>query len=65
MFGGRPRLPAFIPVAVVENAASVSARPASGVIEIEFAGGTRLRITGAVEPTALATVVAALMKPPA
>ncbi len=67
IFGRRPRLPAFTPVAVVEGptspeAAQVSARPTTGVIEIEFAGGTRVRVTGTVEPSTLASVVAALVK---
>src|SRR5438034_8783098 len=52
---------AFSPVAVLPEPAS-AARPASqetaGVIEIEFAGGGRMRITGAVE----ASTISALMK---
>ena len=65
MFGRRPRLPAFTPVAVVESAATpeappISARAAIGVIEIEFSGGARVRITGTVESSTLASVVAAL-----
>ena len=70
IFGRRPRLPAFTPVAVVENAAKpetppISARPATGVIEIEFVGGVRVRVTGTVESSMLASVVAALVDRPA
>jgi transposase len=70
IFGRRARLPSFTPVAVVENAATpeapaISARAAPGVIEIEFAGGTRVRVTGTVESSTLASVVAALMDRPA
>jgi transposase len=32
----------------------------SGVIEVEFANGSRMRITGAVDPTALAATVSTL-----
>jgi hypothetical protein len=65
MFGCRPRLPAFAPVSVVGTAAAperppIPAKPVSGVIEIEFAGGTRVRVTGTVEASALASVIAAL-----
>jgi transposase len=65
MFGCQPQLPAFTPVAVVENAAvaaatTAPARPAAGVIEIELAGGARVRVTGAVEASLLASVIAAL-----
>jgi transposase len=34
----------------------------SGAIEIEFAGGARLRITGSVDPTALQVTLVALTK---
>jgi transposase len=67
MFGHRPRLPAFTPLAVVESAAApeappISARPASGVIEIELGSGARVRVIGTVEPGTLAAVVAALLE---
>jgi transposase len=56
-----PQQPSFSPLAVLPEPAAPS-RPAlaetTGVIEIEFAGGDRMRITGAVE----AATVAALMK---
>ena len=52
--------PAFSPVAVLPASAvpSPPALPETGVIEIEFAGGGRMRIMGAVE----ASTVSALMK---
>ncbi len=66
MFGRRPRLPAFTPVALAANAAtpeapSIAARPATGVIEIELSGGMRVRVTGTVEPNTLASVLGALV----
>jgi len=51
--------PAFSPVAVLAEPGGASPAPeTAGVIEIEFAGGGRMRITGAVE----ASTVSALMK---
>jgi transposase len=54
----------FVPALVVpesEPAVSVAALSAAGgMIEIEFASGARMRITGAVDATALTTAVAAL-----
>jgi transposase len=53
----------FAPVAVVPEQLAVAApvqSAASGVIEIELASGTRLRITGAVEPATVSAVLAAL-----
>ena len=35
--------------------------PVPGLIEVEFANGSRMRITGAVDPATLAAAVAALM----
>jgi transposase len=51
--------PAF---AAVRVAAEPAARtlPGAGLIEIEFATGTRMRVTGAVDATALTAAVAAL-----
>ncbi len=37
------------------------ALPAPGLMEIEFASGTRMRVTGAVDPAALTAAVAALV----
>lgn len=54
----------FVPAVVVpdcEAARSAQAGSASaGTIEIEFASGARMRITGAVDPTALKAAVEAL-----
>ena len=51
----------FAAVMVAEPAlAAPAAAAASGVIEIEFASGARLRITGAVEPATASAVVAAV-----
>jgi transposase len=51
----------FTAVAVSPAPVSVPSLPAlSGVIEIEFAGGARLRITGAVDAATLSAAVAAL-----
>ena len=52
----------FVPAMVVaEPAAPVPANmAASGVIEIEFASGVRMRITGAVDVGTLSAAVAAL-----
>jgi transposase len=38
------------------------ASPSAGIIEIEFAGGTRLRISGAVETDVVSAVLTALQK---
>lgn len=50
--------------AAVQIAAEPEARLAtpSGMIEIELASGTRVRITGAADPAAVTTVMAALAK---
>jgi transposase len=51
----------FAAVTVSPEPVSVPALPAApGVIEIEFAGGARLRITGAVDAATLSAAVAAL-----
>jgi transposase len=34
--------------------------PAHGLIEVEFANGSRMRITGAIDPTMLTTTIAML-----
>ena len=46
--------------AVTIAAAAVPSVTAAGMMEIEFASGARLRITGAVEPATVSAVVAAL-----
>ena len=72
-FGPQPRLPAFMPVTVAaEEPASPedvpepapAAAPPPGVVEIEFTTA-RLRLTGAVDPVTIATVIAALTGRPA
>ena len=53
----------FVPAMVVPELEAVSAPAGSaggGVIEIEFAAGTRLRITGAVDATTLTAALATL-----
>jgi transposase len=51
----------FSPVAVVSDAGGVSAA-APSAIEIEFAGGARMRITGAADLAIVSALVAALAK---
>jgi len=48
----------FAPVAVVPDAAA----QASSTIEVELAGGTRIRITGAVDPAVVSALIAGLAK---
>ncbi len=48
----------FAAVRVAEPVLTALAAP--GLMEIEFASGTRMRITGAVDPAALTAAVAAL-----
>jgi len=53
----------FAPVAVTPDAEAISTavRPvAAGVIEIEFATGTRMRICGAADPSTVRAMVTAL-----
>ena len=77
MFGALPRVPAFTPVAILPDAVSASAPAAApsgsegasaaamGVIEVEFAGGERMRITGAVDTAVVPAALAALRGRPA
>ena len=51
--------PGFTAVRVTAEAGSVGP-PGAGVIEIEFAGGARMRIMGAAEPATVTAVVRAL-----
>ena len=51
----------FSPVAIVPDAASAPTATRS-TIEIEFAGGTRMRITGAADPATVSALVATLAK---
>jgi transposase len=48
--------PAFSPVAVM------SAPAASSMIEVEFASGARMRITGTADPAAISAIIKALAK---
>jgi transposase len=50
----------FAPVAIVPDAAAAAA--ATSTIEIELAGGTRMRITGAADPAIVSVLIAALAK---
>jgi transposase len=50
--------PGFAAVTIAPAAAAPMA--AAGVMEIEFASGARVRITGAVEPATVSAVIAAL-----
>ncbi|MGY3487657.1 transposase [Bradyrhizobium sp. USDA 4011] len=54
--------PGFVPTMVVAEPTPCPVAPASsgGAIEIEFASGTRMRITGAVDAATLKAAVAAL-----
>lgn len=75
MFGTLPRVPAFTPVAVLPDPVSAPAAAPSGsegasdavmgVIEVEFAGGERMRITGAVDAAVVTAALAALRGRPA
>jgi transposase len=58
--GTADRAVSFAAVTVAAEPASASPAPAPGLIEIEFACGARLRISGAVEPATAAAVVAAV-----
>jgi transposase len=56
-------MPAFSPVAVLPEPGVAPALPESaGVIEIEFAGGGRMRITGVVEASTVTALMKALSK---
>jgi transposase len=57
---GEPMPFAAVTMAPEPAIASPAPAAAPGVIEIEFASGARLRITGAVEPETASAVVAAL-----
>jgi transposase len=52
--------PRFAPVQIVGEAPSRGLPAPAGVIEIELAGGTRLRITGAVDAETVSAAVGAL-----
>ena len=50
----------FAPVAIVPDGAGSAA--AASTIEIELAGGTRMRITGAADPAIVSALIAGLAK---
>jgi transposase len=50
----------FAPVAIVPDAAAAAAAPST--IEVELAGGTRIRITGAADPAVVSALIAGLGK---
>ncbi len=50
----------FAPVAIVPDAAAQAA--AASTIEVELAGGTRMRITGAADPAIVSALIAGLAK---
>jgi transposase len=55
----------FTPVAVAPDAGSTPALPspvAPSVIEIEFASGARMRMSGPLEPSAMSVLIATLAK---
>ena len=59
--GVRRRAPrGFAAVRLAAAEAGAPALPGAGVIEIEFAAGARLRISGAVAPALLTAAIAAL-----
>jgi transposase len=49
----------FIPVLASSEAPSAATPPAGGSMQIDY-GGARIRVTGAVDPKALAAVLSAL-----
>ena len=59
--------PTFTPVSVVAEppptTRSLPSPVTSSVIEIEFATGARMRMTGPIEPLAMSALIAALAKP--
>jgi transposase len=59
--------PTFTPVSVpLEAGSTTPALPSpvtSSVVEIEFATGARMRLTGPIEPSAMSALIAALAKP--
>ena len=65
-FGRQPRLATFTPVNVVPDDETVADRqvpaagPSTGLMEIEFPTGARLRLTGTVDPVLAVAVVSAL-----
>lgn len=64
MLGAQPRLPAFTPVTVTADdpISRLAPPPELGVIDVEIAGGTRVRVTGAPQPATIAAVLAGCVR---
>ena len=66
LYGWRRKLcarqtgPGFAPVRIIDETAASGLPAPVGMIEIELAGGTRVRITGAVDATTVSAAVGAL-----
>jgi transposase len=58
--GRRRAVPAFAAVRIAPEQAAAALAMAPGVIEIEFASGSRLRIAGAVDAGTISAAIAAL-----
>jgi transposase len=58
---GQAPVVAFAPVRVAEGSVT-NALPVAGTIEVEFAKGLRVRITGAVDPSLVTATIAILAK---
>lgn len=56
--------PGFAAVAVASSPAEAGRQPSGGLIEVEFATGVRVRISGAADPAIVAAVIAALRPAP-
>ena len=64
--GQQPALPAFTPVAVLpEPATPPDPTPSAGIIELEFACGARMRITGTAAAAVVSAAITALRDRPA
>ncbi len=58
--GPAPAALTFAPVAIAPDAGAISTPVAAGVIEIEFATGTRMRISGPADASTVRAMVTAL-----
>jgi transposase len=59
---GRREAPVGFAAVQVAADAGLRSPSASGAIEIEFAGGARVRITGSADPAIVSALIAALAK---
>ena len=57
---GSGEVASFLPVEIAQGRSSIRPSPGEGRIEIEFAGGHRLRIVGGYDPEALARLLRGL-----